>query len=434
MANDPARPAFSVERIPASRDSTGRANWRIADADDNRIATCYLEENARQIVDALNGAPIVADPTAVAMVLENAAKLADMAKRNGGPAGAELAGIAAILAKAARRLGGDEPTAFEVNAAAFGEKGDAGIMSQSGRLVLMITPAGKTSIDRDATAAELREALEYLVQMYVAAETPDAATIEDVVHDMRKVRPLRATKDGEFLSITPDEMRSVLRGRIRRLRRQPVTELRREGALEHDPYAFEGQSFADVARIEAMRNEDRSTLIVRQRVIDDVAAAHRMLDNLHMPAGLLTERIGHMIFAASSKFATISGPKVEGSISAEDVLRSAHSIASRDTRVGPGMDDPIRREPLADADSVTIPDADSVLADLDKLTGEEAFRIFDRVKVLPGNTAEARNWNLVEPYDVRRMVAECCSVAFNVGKLGELAKAAREAVERKGER
>ena len=47
---DAAR-AFSYERIIGT---DGVINFRVSDADDDRIATCYLEENARFIVDSLN--------------------------------------------------------------------------------------------------------------------------------------------------------------------------------------------------------------------------------------------------------------------------------------------------------------------------------------------------------------------------------------------
>lgn len=36
-------------------DSEGNRHFRIRDSADNRIATCYLEENAKFIVDRLNG-------------------------------------------------------------------------------------------------------------------------------------------------------------------------------------------------------------------------------------------------------------------------------------------------------------------------------------------------------------------------------------------
>lgn len=276
---------------------------------------------------------------------------------------------------------------------------------------------------------DFREALVVALIRLRDAESPEAtATIEDVVHDMRKVRGLRATKDGEFLEITPDEMRSVLRGRIGGLLRQPE-EFRREGALESDPYARGGFSFADL--VDYSRQEityhDAATGImrsVRDRVIDDVHAAHRMLDAAGVDGGPLTARIGLMML-----------PRVVGS--SESAIEKE---LKRRMSAGDSLDITVPRrshgsgEPLADFADVKVPKADDVLAVLDQLTGEEAFKVFDHVNVLPGRTAEARLWVLTDPDDVRRMVAECCAVALNVGKLAEVYKAAREALERKGTR
>lgn len=43
---------FTVKCVPPT--ATNNGCWRVADPDDNRIATCYLPENAKRIVDALN--------------------------------------------------------------------------------------------------------------------------------------------------------------------------------------------------------------------------------------------------------------------------------------------------------------------------------------------------------------------------------------------
>ena len=46
------KPLFSYEKI--SPDADGRTHFRIRDANDDRIATCYVEDNAREIVIRLN--------------------------------------------------------------------------------------------------------------------------------------------------------------------------------------------------------------------------------------------------------------------------------------------------------------------------------------------------------------------------------------------
>lgn len=199
---------------------------------------------------------------------------------------------------------------------------------------------------------------------------------------------------------------------------RPGVELRRANSIEGDPYAFGEIGFANVYDVEALRIEDRAQLIVRQRILDDVRGAHSMLDMMDIPPGVLTARIGLMSF-----------PRVAVQ-SPVDVLASAHSIASAEVRRrshGSG-------EPLADADSVKIPKPDDVFAVLDQLTGEEAFKVFDHVGVLPGRTAEDRRWILTDADDVRQMVAECCAVALNTGKLLEVYDAAKRALARKGER
>ena len=54
---------FKYEKIEETRDGRGKVisikpfvSFRISDADDNRIATCYEESNASDIVAALNKA------------------------------------------------------------------------------------------------------------------------------------------------------------------------------------------------------------------------------------------------------------------------------------------------------------------------------------------------------------------------------------------
>ena len=42
---------YSYEAIT---DSAGARHFRVRDADDNRVATCFLEDNARLVVGALN--------------------------------------------------------------------------------------------------------------------------------------------------------------------------------------------------------------------------------------------------------------------------------------------------------------------------------------------------------------------------------------------
>lgn len=192
-------------------------------------------------------------------------------------------------------------------------------------------------------------------------------------------------------------------------------ELRREGALESDPYAVGRYSFADLVHdCHALdRDADLSETVVlrvRDRVFDDVHASHRMLDALGIAGGTLTARIGIAL-----------GWKV-----LERETRENHSGAGEviiNGRRGPAL--------IADADSVKkVPDPDRVLELLDRLSGEELFRLFDAVKVLPANTNEARDWNLMDADDTRRMVATCCAIALEAGKLGELAKAAGDMIER----
>lgn len=54
---------YSYEKI--SPDSEGKTHFRISDPFDNRIATCYQEENAKIVVKALNGDRMPAEPFSV---------------------------------------------------------------------------------------------------------------------------------------------------------------------------------------------------------------------------------------------------------------------------------------------------------------------------------------------------------------------------------
>lgn len=45
---------YSKQFIPASQSKGGMGHWRIADAEDNRVATCWDSYNADRIVEALN--------------------------------------------------------------------------------------------------------------------------------------------------------------------------------------------------------------------------------------------------------------------------------------------------------------------------------------------------------------------------------------------
>lgn len=214
----------------------------------------------------------------------------------------------------------------------------------------------------------------------------------------------------------------------------PVEEFRREGALESDPYARGGFSFADLldySRQEVTYHDAATGIMrsVRDRVLDDVQACHQMLDALEIPGGPLTARLGHMIVAVSSKF-TISGPTIKVPAAIENEIRermkSGDSLDSMTPRRSRG--------PVADVDDVQIPEPDRVLELLDRLSGEELFRLFDSVKVLPANTADARDWNLMDPADARRMIARCCEIALETGRLGELARGAVEVIDKKGGR
>lgn len=50
------------------RGAEGGDHWRIADADDNRVATCYMQENAERLVELLNLR--ASGPTASRLVVE----------------------------------------------------------------------------------------------------------------------------------------------------------------------------------------------------------------------------------------------------------------------------------------------------------------------------------------------------------------------------
>lgn len=50
--SDPKGP-FSYETIE-DKNVRGGYHWRVRDADDNRIATCFVEDNAKFIVERLN--------------------------------------------------------------------------------------------------------------------------------------------------------------------------------------------------------------------------------------------------------------------------------------------------------------------------------------------------------------------------------------------
>lgn len=57
MTQPPRSPAprlYSAQFMPAHQTKEGVSHWRVADPEDNRIATCYDGANARDIVDALN--------------------------------------------------------------------------------------------------------------------------------------------------------------------------------------------------------------------------------------------------------------------------------------------------------------------------------------------------------------------------------------------
>lgn len=328
MTHKPARPeGYGYEFVPAMDSPKGKtaANWRISDPFDNRIATCYDEANCRQIVAALNGAPIVSDPAAVQIIREQAAIVADRAKHS-----SMSPGVAATLNLAAVSI----------------------------------------------TAAV------------------DAIALAD-----------RKLEGGGG----------------------PV-EFRREGALESDPYARGGFSFADLVDYSAQEvtyHDAASGIMrsVRDRVLDDVHAAHRMLDALGIAGGPLTARVG---LALGWQVLERTGRLTAGGVPPVDIR--AFDDAGREARPrrthGSG-------EPLADAGDVRIPEPDEVLEVLDQLSGEELFRLFDAVKVLPANTLEALDWNLMDAVDTRRMVATCCAIALENGRLGELAKAAREVLARK---
>lgn len=190
----------------------------------------------------------------------------------------------------------------------------------------------------------------------------------------------------------------------------------REGSIESDPYAVGRYSFADLVHdCHALdRDADLSETVVlrvRDRVFDDVHASHRMLDALGIAGGTLTARIGLAL-----------GWKVLEREKREVMERSA------------SVPRPRGASPLVDVDSAKVPDPEVLFAVLDQLSGEELFRLFDAVKVLPPNTREARPWDLMNLGDVRDMTRECCQIAFDAGRLAELAKAAGEMTERKGGR
>lgn len=54
LAQERASNGYSYEEIPDATASSG-VHYRVHDAADNRVATCYLRENAERIVEALNG-------------------------------------------------------------------------------------------------------------------------------------------------------------------------------------------------------------------------------------------------------------------------------------------------------------------------------------------------------------------------------------------
>lgn len=260
----------------------------------------------------------------------------------------------------------------------------AGIQSAAGRTVVLIDAAGRVQISPNATPGELREAIEYLAAMF-----------------------------------------TDLRGRGATL--EQVTITRREHALESDPYAFEGKNFADIFDLEALRNEDRASLIVRQRILDDVHASHRLLDALSVEGGPLTARIG---LALGANRVEHSGPTIRVPAAMEkEILERIRSGDSLDIMTPRRARGPVA---VADVDDVKIPDPETLFAMLDQLNGEELFRLFDSVKVLPPNTLEARPWDLMNTGDVRDMMRECCQIALDSGRLGELATATRELVTRKG--
>jgi hypothetical protein len=60
---------YGYEQI--TPDADGRTHWRVFDAQDNRVATCYVEANAALVTDALNRAVLAAPPEMVLAATED---------------------------------------------------------------------------------------------------------------------------------------------------------------------------------------------------------------------------------------------------------------------------------------------------------------------------------------------------------------------------
>ncbi len=83
-----------------------------------------------------------------------------------------------------------------------------------------------------------------------------------------------------------------------------------------------------------------------------------------------------------------------------------------------GISDPV-------PDRVRIPEPAALIDALFAMPGEDAFRIFDRVKVLPTDGDEVRSWVLTDPADVMTMVERCCRIALERDQLPQLAEAVK---------
>lgn len=198
----------------------------------------------------------------------------------------------------------------------------------------------------------------------------------------------------------------------------PAIDTRREHSLEADPYRFNGVQFADVFDFEALRNEDRSRLIVRQRILDDVEGTHRMLDDLDVPGGTLSARLGIALVrasAAASAGASSALPSVEQR-TRDGWLSLYGAPGTRGARpIGRGGD-PV-------PDGVRIPEAHRIIAQLEDMPGEDVFRIFTRLKLVPADRDVVQSWNFTDRGSVAEMIATCCAIALDADKLGELAAA-----------
>lgn len=193
-------------------------------------------------------------------------------------------------------------------------------------------------------------------------------------------------------------------------------------ALNGDPYHVEGSGFAHLWRQAetASIGDAGPEGAVEMRIFVDVELSHSMLDDLGIPMGYLGQRIAVALLRAGS---TIPSIRVEQTDPGSGTPIDPDAVERINRRLDQRRRDnarPPRVDPVPDG--VRVPEAAAVIDRIVNMTGEAAFRMFDRLKLVGTDRDEIQSWILTDPESVAAMIRSCCSRALAANRLTELAK------------